>query len=583
MEILVDQKFKKAAEPGRKSIKVFANGLSNRPKRSQDHRAFCRQESEQGLSPETKPQSQPLYTLKEFSNALGSKLNLSLPSDSLESISKFLSKKLNNLIYCTLQDLHEGVRILLESIENFEKFNQKTCTLALGSHEFVLKINGKDIPMTPKSQISNFLSQNCDKPVVRTQNYMELPSSVIDMCRNYEESMLISYAEIQEPEITLNSCKKIPYQSLCAINMQLEMMKKSENDQKKIKTQLEWEKTELKAVRAMMKQKKNDMQSEIENLKAKRLALAHESVKAEKELEKANKKQEKIQKALEKMMRFLEELDEESRKNAEFIEVKNNDKDFSVIEEIETLEKQLKKLDGMLRRCQKDEIDQINTQIYRVKTKISSLKSINAINDVTSMRKNATNVMNNLNRVYSIDNVKKRTPIKRYTAVMNSPPMNKNGKTVQISTNEYGAFKFFNNTMKTDRNALDDYEIEDVGTLDYENTYPYGDKHSLSPNKTGNLSLNISKICPLLDLKNHKSYDYSTAQSSDVRECDIKLDDVEKIRNNAIEKEMEFDIKLKELKIQKIKLQEERGRLLSKVYNLRQYLQDCCEEISLTS
>ncbi|OMJ65757.1 hypothetical protein SteCoe_37663 [Stentor coeruleus] len=587
MEIQVDRKFKKSVEPGHKSIKVFANGLSNRPKRPQDHRVFSRQESDKNLSPDSKPQINPLYTLKEFSNVLGSKLSLSLPSDSLESISAFLSKKMNNIISCTLQDLHEGVRVLLESITNFEKFNQKTCTLTLGSCEFLLKINGKDLPMMPKSQISSFLSRDWDKIVPGTKKYTEFPSSIIDMCRNYEESMLEAYAEIQEPEIVINNCKKISYQSQLAIKMQLEMLKKSENDQKKLKTQLEWEKTELKVLRAMVKQKKNDMQSEIENLKTKRLAMAHESVKAEKEIDKVNKKQETIQKALEKMMRFFEELDEESRKNAEFVEVRNNDKDFSVVEEIETLEEQLKKLDGMLRRCRNEEVDQINTQIYRIKTKISSLKSISAINDVTSMRKNTKNAMNNLNRVYSIDDIKKRTPIKRYTAMLNSPIMNNDGKIFPSSTKEFGAFKSYNSTTKIDRYTLEDCEFEDSGNLDYENTRPFDDKNAFSPknigNKFENLRLNMSKINPLLDLKIHKSYDFSTAQSSDVRENDIKLEDIEKIRSNAVEKEIEFDLKLKELKVQKIKIQEERGRLLSKIHNLRQYLQECCEEISLAS
>ncbi|OMJ72159.1 hypothetical protein SteCoe_29472 [Stentor coeruleus] len=587
MEYPVDPKFKKLAEQGHKNIKVFANGVSNRPRRSQDHISFCRQESGLGLSPESKPKSHPLYSLKELSSALGSKLNISLPSDSLESLSNFLSKKLSNLIYCTLQDLHEGVRILLESITNFEKFNQKTCTLTLGSHEFLLKINCKDIPIIPKSQISSFLSRDWDEIMVRTQNHIKFPSSVIDMCRNYEESMLEAYAEIQEPENIVKGCKKISYQSQYAINMQLQMLKKNEKDQKKLKTQLEWEKTELKTLRAIMKQKKNDMQSEIENLKTKRLAVAHESVKTEKEIEKVNKKQEKIQMALEKMVRFFEELDEESKYKAELIEIKNNDKDFSVVEEIEALEQQLKKLDGMLRRCRNEEVDQINTQIYRVKTKISSLKSISAINGVTSMRKNAKNAMENLNRVYSIDDVKKRTPIKRYTAVLNSPFMNKNGKIIPTLSKEFEAFKYCNNTVKTNRYALENCELDDIGNFDYENTIPCGDKNSLSPyktvNKAENLYLNISKINPLIDFKNHKSYDFSTAQSSDVRESDIKLDDAEKIRNNAVEKEIEFDIKLKELKAQKIKIQEERGRLLSKIHNLRQYLQDCCEEISLVS
>lgn len=587
MESLADKKLKLRADTDHKTIKVFANAQFTRQRRVQDRHksgSILHPQSEISCSPENKPQILQQKPFEDFCAELGLKLNLSLQSHTINDLVSVLSKKMSNIINCTLQDLHEGVRILLDTIENYEKVNRKTGKFLLGNHEFILKINGKDMAITSKDKIAGFISKDWQSFTEKSEITSSFPNSLIEMCREYEESMLLAYEEKTQPPVLINSCRKINYTSQCAVEMQLALLRQSKNDQGKIKNELEWEKAELKTVRSTMKQKKNELQDEINYLKSKRVDMVNEWIKAEKEAERVNKKKEVLQKVLEKLGRFFEEIDEEGRGRVELVQKLSEEKGSGVEKEIEELEGKLKELDKMLRKCSKDEMDQINTQIYRVKTKISGLKSISAINGVMNMRKSAKNAMNNLNRVYSIDHVKSKTPIKRYSATQNSPIGEKNEKTVSSLIRESLTCNSYNSTLKTDRSSSVDCELEDTKPVDLEKTLCVRgvDRQNISPNKESkpeNFYINIFKKKPIQDIKKAQEYkkslplDFNTIRMTDAS------DDIEKMRHNAIEKELEYDMKLKDLKIQKVKLQEERGRITAKIYNLKHYLQECCDEI----
>ncbi|OMJ92983.1 hypothetical protein SteCoe_4060 [Stentor coeruleus] len=588
MESPADKKSKLKADTDHKIIKVFANTQFTRQRRVQDRNksgSILHPQSEISCSPESKPQIIQQNPFKDFCAELGSKLNLSLQTHTINDLVNSLSKKMNNIINCTIQDLHEGVRILLDIIEKYEKSFRKTGKLLLGSHEFILKINGKDMAITSKDKIAGFLNKDWLSYTEKLPTINNLPNSIIKMCEEYEESMLLSYNEKTQTPTLINSCRKINYTSQCAIEMQLALLKQSKNDQVKLKNDLEWQNTELKIAKSTMKHKKNELQDEINYLKSKRIDMVNEWIKAEKESEKVNKKKDVLEKVLEKLNRFFEEIEEEGRGKVELVQKQSEEKGSGVEKEIEELEVKLRELDKMLRKCSKDEMDQINTQIYRVKTKISGLKSISAINGVMNMRKNAKNAMNNLNRVYSIDHVKSKTPIKRYSATQNSPISEKNENVVSSVVRGTLTCNSYNSTLKTDRSSSVDCELEDTKPVDFEKTLCMRgvDRLNASPKKDSkpeNFYINIFKKKPIQDIKKIQDFkkslplDINTIQMTDSR------DDIEKMRHNAIEKELEYDMKLKDLKMQKIKLQEERGRIMAKIYNLKHYLQECCDEIS---
>ena len=354
---------------------------------------------------ELEPNNLNLRTFKEAEKTvlkeLEAKIGICLPKENLDQVSEFLKSKLMYQVTCSVFELHEFSNKIMKVIERFENFGQSDWKITLGCQEFLFHVTEEGcVKFNPFDLVQNPLE------LKKRPADLRLPKSKIEVLKNYEDSMIEAFLNLDSIQVNHKDFIKLTQKSEQLIKNQVKSLKKEENEAKSIRQELEWQREELKFYKNEAKFIKNTkmckesiLESEITNLREKRVSIAQSFENIEKLQEKLDDQKEKIVKILVDLQTFCENLGkvQETHETPEKLQ-----------KEIMILEIQLKDLESQYKKNSFEE--SLKLQINRLKTKISSLKTLNAISNTISTTNSAKSIMKSFNKVYSVNKFQARSP-----------------------------------------------------------------------------------------------------------------------------------------------------------------------------
>lgn len=323
------------------------------------------------------------------------KMGFCLPKGNIEKVAEVLKSKMRYKVDCTAFELHEfceKIQMVLQKVENFGDSEWK---VTIAGMEFVFNVENC---MSGNGQVTDF---ECG---VKGRTEVRLPVSRIKMCRDYEDRMIEAFQGAEEL-VSHQEFKRLTERSNFLIQKEVKQMQKLKNELAQTKNDLEWQREELKFYKSEAVHRRDSkltkesiLESEILNLREKRVSIAQGFEDLENEQEKFASQKSALSKILLNLQSFLENFqNNDSRKESP----------TRLRLEICTLESQLKELEIESRKNFSEE--NLRLQINRLKTKISSLKSISAISNTLSATSNAKSKMNNFKNAYSVTRLPTRT------------------------------------------------------------------------------------------------------------------------------------------------------------------------------
>lgn len=527
-------------------------------------------------SPELKSQ-----VFEHFLQELELRLGYKIPHDSIDHAAKFIKDKLTYKIQCSIAELHEFWKKIEKILLDFETFNCNTWNLGLAGEEFVFLINSNDSGRV-KDELSRFmeLSQeeinqmNQEKQELN-EGKLELNKSDLDFCNDLERNMRNQYENLKE--IKLNEdIWKLNKKSTFLIKSEIEESKKRRIECSQLKTDLEWQKEELRFIIAQTKYKKNEcvtkevlLENQISRIRTRRVSMAQELENIEIEHEKLEQQKEKIQNIITHLTSTIDSIRQKPAPSPA--------DPSSIQSEIQEYETQLRSLEKKQACCSFQEQDSLSTQIYRLKTKISSLKSISVINSTLTSTTSAKNLMQNLNKIYKISK-----PCKSPSLLKTSPfSLNLSGSSLKKDS-------VFNNssnlsTLKTDRSLsvgisnLYEKNDEDTSRLEVlkKRESRLAEKEEMieiAQDKILNKIGNFDEVSCIKSLKAENRRIKGRLEKKE-RNVDEELQEVLKVKRNTVEREKEVEKVFDEV-------EEEKWRIVGVVEDALEYLKGCVEDLN---
>jgi hypothetical protein len=350
---------------------------------------------------------------------LEAKLGICLPKETLEKTADFLKEKLSNIVTCSVFELHEFSHKILKILEKVENFGQSDWKIKLGSQEFLFKVSEEGC-----AKLDSFEFFKSSGSLKDSQN-IPLPRSRIRNLNEYEEEMVKAFQTFDIENLSKDGKinKKLSQKSEELIKKEIKSFKKKQDDINNLKNDLEWQREELKFYKNEAKQMRNTklcresiLDSEITNLREKRVFIAQSFEKIENLQEKFDFQKEKIIKILSDLQNFCENLGKP--------EV-NHQSPTKLRAEILVLDSQLKDLELQFK---KSSDDSLKLQINRLKTRISSLKAMSAISSTVTTTSSARSLMKSFNKVYSVSRLQVKSP----AGTAFCSPLASNAKNFQI-------------------------------------------------------------------------------------------------------------------------------------------------------
>lgn len=344
------------------------------------------------------------YVLGELELGLGFRI----PKQTLQHAADYLKKKLEYKIICSVSELDEFSHKIQKVLREVENFDCKEWKVSVAGQTFEFFLNDFDTGLEKWKISQNFEVFEGDK---QGMSDISLPDSIISACQEYEEALQAAFFSYSEQQLTKSPQKPVK-KSVFLINSEIEDSKKRKKEIFALQQDLEWQKEELKFTISHSKHQKTEnlnrkilFDDQLEDLRKRRISMVQEQESLENQAKKLNAQRQLLRNIFLQLSKFIQTLENKQ----------NQSKD--ILAEISDLEVQLSELEKKFKTCGKLEADSIQTQIYRTKTKISSLKSQKAINSSLTTSSSANNLMNSFSKVYSISNTE---PVKP-ASIKNSP------------------------------------------------------------------------------------------------------------------------------------------------------------------
>lgn len=517
---------------------------------------------------------------------LESRLNIELTRGVLPSLIEKILKNSSGHIECSLQDLKHAEEDIRRIIKNFENFKVAQGVFHLGLSEFEVIVNNLDTIIAKKEDVQSVFLNSLSEVKCHTIDDILVPEAFLG---NFHEIMTGMQSAYECKKIVIpNSLSKEP-QNKYISEIQHSAFLQAKSSHQSLIYELEWQKEEFKLLKTQLKSKKHelalkdsDLNLRYKNLKKHRISMAHEFEKLEKKIEEFEKKKKVFFNISEKISAMIEDLSitSESPEKGSFPETQS---DFLCIkDEIFSLEEELKSLEIAFRHANADKAGSLHTQIYHVKTKISSLKSINLLKNTQQNAKSAKNIMQNFNKVYSL-----RTPYPHKTTggfrSNRSSPYN---STVQFDFNKLertslnsvpSKDKFGRSTSVTITDMLD-HEFDrkeyltqkEVRLSEKEEELDRKEENFIKKlEKTGNIEDATLLKEELRSISRSKRY-FETKQ----KQLEMQWNDQEKSQKLLKLREIELEKRQLEIFDSQERLQDERQTLLIALENLK----NCIEE-----
>lgn len=359
--------------------------------------------------------------LHALAEELEKKLKVPLPKDSTESLSAALQKLIHKKIECTTYDLKQLIDDTYKIIQNYENSYIRNSRLSLGNTLFTLTILDKDIYIGKKQEISKLFNP----PIEIKQKTVDFPDTVLDMCRNYELSMQKAFENsVYDSSPNVVPCKSLPKSGFLH-DLQLQLYITNTLEQRTMKRELEWGKSEMKTLKGQLKEKIHDVQVKIrENkneffkLKEERARLLKEKEQIEKNSEDLDDKKRRFLKWADGLKKLVDALVEKNdAANMSSFQSMNNS--FMSVEqsfineedEQKSLESELKELEGQLEKVPKDKKDSLQTRIQRIKTRIQAIKTEKLINQSSRRTTRLKTAVSNMQNFMGIKYPLPHTPL----------------------------------------------------------------------------------------------------------------------------------------------------------------------------
>lgn len=501
------------------------------------------------------------YVLSELELCLGFRI----PKQTLQHAADYLKKKLEHKIICSVRELDEFSQKIKKVLSDVENFDCRQCKVDIAGQTFEFLVNDLDGGIEKWKIGQNFQVFEEERLGLSGDN---IPNSIISACYEYEEALqaaFITYSEQQSSKSPQKSVKK----SVFLINSEIEDSKKRKKEIFALQQDLEWQKEELKFTISHSKYQKSEnlnrkilFDDQLEDLRRRRILMVQEQESIENQSKMLDSQRQQIRNIFLQLSKFIQ-----------MIENKKNQSVPDIASELNELEDQLRELEKKFKTCKKIEADSLQTQIYRIKTKISSLKSLKAINNSLTTSSSANNLMKNFSKVYSISNTEPMKPV----SMKNSPVCF--NLSIKIPKDP-SSFNF--SSLKTERSLsvglsqLDSKDEESiVNTLLKQKEIRLIEKEeelNLIEEKIINKLGQVDQINDVKILKaetNRIKRRYESRQ----KELEAELRVVEKYKSELRDKGEELDNKFCEADEEMAKVEQEKIRLARVLEEIKEYLQ----------
>lgn len=368
----------------------------------------------QGLN----PQIDHSECFSNFISELRANLNISLPSDSIQSVSRVLQNSLQNFITCSILDLKKSIEDLYKAIQNFEDYGETNAKLYLGSFVFTLNIFEKDLIPGTKIEIGkNFAS------FFQTHKELEkLPEFLSHFTKSLESEMSKSYSD----SISHSSIKPITTSVLYKNHNYLSdlenfQLRKDSLQTFNMKKEIEWDRHELKFMKGQLKSKLQEIKIREKDLKIESSKISEGRIKVAKD----NQKMEKILEDLEdRKIRFLKMQENlknivnekprlsECNLNSSFMSnssIASMDVGESLEEEQKILEKELDELKLGLSQSGPEVQDSLSMKINKIQNRLTTIRSEKMLSMTNKRSHKMNTVISKLQKTMSI----KQNPLPR--------------------------------------------------------------------------------------------------------------------------------------------------------------------------
>lgn len=346
----------------------------------------------------------PRQDFQDFVKELEKKLMLSLPKDSIESLSQALKKFMNNHIECTLIQIKQVIDDCYKLIQNYENFSAKEGHVSIGSFRVCIKISD-DFHVQNKEKIAkNWVCEEINSGLI------EFPDSILNICKNLESEMENAYKS--EYSYTTNKMNSVhtQYKSDQIAELQYKTYKQNQFSQGLLKKELEWQRQELKVIKAQYKSKIHDLlqkdvliKKELERIKKESIRLEKESLRIEKSWEKYTEEKKNLMNKIQKI-----ESDSPNKTHSKLNSFASNHSGLSVSEssvveedELKELNQELKELEETYKNSSPGTGGAILVKINRLQTRISSIRSEKMISKSTNKSATVKNVLSVMQKVMS--------------------------------------------------------------------------------------------------------------------------------------------------------------------------------------
>lgn len=509
--------------------------------------------------------------LNHFVSELEVRLGFCIPKQSLQQVSEFLRQKLEYKVNCSVSELHQFSQKLNWVLINIESFELREWNIDLAGQNFKFIVNNQDTGLYKHELSDRFVA--FEEGDVNFSS-LAIPDSIINFCHEYEEALQSAFIAHTEQSDS-KSPQKTPKKSVFLINSEIEHSKKRKREVFALQQDLEWQKEELKFVLSHTKYQKYEnlnrrflLEDQLEEVRRHRISLAQEQDILESQYKKISTQKQGIRNIFLQLSKFLQVLENKSLLQS-----------LDILNEISELESQVKALESRFKTCGNEESDSIHTQIYRVKTKISSLKSVKAINSSVNTSSNANTLMNNFKNFNSVSNLK---PFKALS-IQSSP----SGVNLSIKIpKDHSSLNF--SFLKTERSLSMGFLQSDSKDEEAHNFSLLKQKEKRLIEKEEELSIIEEKIINRLgksdkinDLKILKAETARMKKRFESRQKDLEfeLSEVEKYKKDLKEKEKELDSKFTEVDDEMTKVEQEKARVAKVLEDIKDYLQGRIYEV----
>ena len=547
----------------------------------------------------------------------------------MDDLCQGLKKLIHNQIECDLLELKNHLDNCYKVIQDFENFSIQESHLFIGNYLLKIKINDKDTHITNKGEIAeNFIVTE-----IQAKKLLDKSQSLITFERDYELAMQKSFEDNKEIRINQRiSPVKLSNTSNFMIEMQTNAFKQNKLDQISIKQELEWQRQEIKIVKGQIKAKRqdlvnkeNEIKKESNNLRNEQVKLVKETARLEKSWEEINEKQEKYKKFIEFLHDIMStisvriDLCNSFNSNSSILSIEqdhNNEDD-----EMKSLETELQELENQLKTEPKESSEAIQLKISRIKSRIVGIRSEKMMNNSLLKSTSVRNVMFAIQKSFLM---RKPLPHKELTAnhrsivptipftqtlphqrssLITSLPMNisqisskqssPNNATTCRSSIGTPTTERLNNHMhqrsegcfgqQTSKNRENDAH-EDVRekrkslTIKEARLQEKEDELAKKENWIrNNLEKNFHDQEYLNLLKTEKMNLNRVKKQLEAKERNIeeKMIEIERVEIDLSNKDKELDNIRIEIDKDKIKLEDERGELLQKIEDIKNFIKKC--------